>query len=87
MPYDHERMVSFLLNYYGERIQIFLKDLKDQMYTLQKCIDCQTIFQEFIPTDEFTNKLYEKIISPTYFSSYPNSVFSHLWNSTRLVGL
>ena len=64
MPYDHERMVSFLLNYYGERIKIFLKDLKDQMYTLQKCIDCQTIFQEFIPTDEFSNKLYEEIISP-----------------------
>jgi hypothetical protein len=64
MSYEHEKMVSFLQNYYGERIKFFLKDLKDQMYTLQECIDCQTIFQEFIPTDEFSYKLYEEIISP-----------------------
>tara|TARA_Y100000741_G_scaffold295722_1_gene236333 strand:- start:933 stop:1808 length:876 start_codon:yes stop_codon:yes gene_type:complete len=63
MSYGHEKMISFLENYYGENIKKYLNDLKNYKYNLIECVNCLTIFQDFIPTDEFSFQLYEEIIS------------------------
>tara|TARA_Y100000590_G_C15613488_1_gene974800 strand:- start:401 stop:1276 length:876 start_codon:yes stop_codon:yes gene_type:complete len=61
--YGDQKMISFLEKYYGENIKNYIKTLKDYEYNLIECSNCKTIFQEYIPTDEFSFKLYEEIIS------------------------
>lgn len=63
ISYSHQKLVLFLKEYYGENITKYLKDLKNYSYNLLECNACLTIFQENIPTDEFSFILYEEIIS------------------------
>jgi 2-polyprenyl-3-methyl-5-hydroxy-6-metoxy-1,4-benzoquinol methylase len=63
MPYDHKILKTFLYNYYKEKINSFYKNLKNEIYILNKCKDCSTIFQEYIPSEKFSYDLYEKLIS------------------------
>ena len=37
--------------------------LKDFDYQLVECNECKLIFQKYIPDSEFSNKLYDEIIS------------------------
>ena len=61
--YDDQKLTLFLSKYYGENIKNYIKDLKNYSYNLLECSTCLTIFQENIPTDEFSFILYEEIIS------------------------
>lgn len=63
MSYSDQRLILFLNEYYGKNIQNYTKDLKNYSYNLLECGTCLAIFQENIPTDEFSFILYEEIIS------------------------
>ncbi len=53
-------MKIFLERYYKERID--LKKLSEHYYKLLECKNCKLIFQAQIPSDEFSEHLYEDII-------------------------
>ena len=53
-------MRSFLSSYYKKNIN--LDELKNFNYVLFECENCKLIFQEQIPDEKFSLKLYEDII-------------------------
>ncbi len=63
LSYKDKKMIFFLENYYGKNIDEYLNKLNNFNYTLLECLNCGLIFQEYIPTDQFSFKLYEEIIS------------------------
>lgn len=60
LSYKSEKMKIFLKRYYKERID--LKKLSENYYKLLECKNCNLIFQAQIPSDEFSQHLYEDII-------------------------
>ena len=60
LPYNSEKMSSFLEKYYKGLINI--KRLDGHEYKLLECQYCNLIFQEQIPDKEFSHELYEKFI-------------------------
>ena len=63
ISYGNKKITSFLEKYYGIKIKDYLDELTNYDYTLLECNDCKTIFQKYIPNDDFSFKLYEEIIS------------------------
>lgn len=61
-PYISEKILKFLNEYYENKMPIHL--LKKFDYELLECIKCKFIFQKYIPDKEFSNEIYDKIISP-----------------------
>ena len=60
LPYNSEKIVKFIKTYYKNSLNII--ELDGYEYTLLECLNCSLIFQEQIPDEEFSIKLYEKII-------------------------
>ena len=58
--YGDEKLSNFLKSYYGDKIE--LKKIKNNKYTLLECINCSLIFQEEVPSNNFSNILYEDLI-------------------------
>jgi|TARA_B100000780_G_scaffold276327_1_gene244685 ubiquinone/menaquinone biosynthesis C-methylase UbiE len=61
IPYKDEKILKFLNEYYENKMPVHL--LKDFDYQLAECNECKLIFQKYIPDEEFSNELYDKIIS------------------------
>ena len=61
IPYNDKKILNFLNEYYENKMPVHL--LKDFDYQLVECDNCKLIFQKYIPDDEFSNQLYDKIIS------------------------
>lgn len=59
--YSDEKITSFLKSYYENKIE--LDKIKNYKYTLLECINCSLIFQEEIPSSDFSNILYEDLIN------------------------
>ncbi len=60
LPYQSEKIASFLNNYYKNLIKISSLDTHE--YNLMQCLECNLIFQEQIPDDQFSENLYEIFI-------------------------
>ena len=61
--YDDEIIKFYLINYYGEKKYENFKDqISHVKYELLKCDDCKFIWQKYIPNENFSIDLYEKII-------------------------
>jgi 2-polyprenyl-3-methyl-5-hydroxy-6-metoxy-1,4-benzoquinol methylase len=61
--YDDENIKFYLINYYGEKKYENFKDqISHVKYELLKCDDCKFIWQKYIPNENFSIDLYEKII-------------------------
>ena len=59
--YSSNILQKFLLSYYkNEKI---LDILKFNLYEIVECIECTGLFQKFIPDDNLSYYLYEKLIS------------------------
>ena len=61
ISYKDEKILKFLNEYYENKMPVHL--LKDFDYQLVECNECKLIFQKYIPDSEFSNKLYDEIIS------------------------
>ena len=59
LPYKN---ISFLKNYYEDRINPYLNELEKHDYVISECLNCSLIFQKYIPNENFAEQLYEKII-------------------------
>ncbi len=61
--YSNSELLEFFEKFYGAQHINILKDyLKEKDFSILKCFDCNFIWQKFIPDDEFSDILYEKII-------------------------
>ena len=58
--YSDKKLSSFLKSYYGNKIK--LDKIKNKKYTLLECINCSFIFQEEVPSNNFSEILYEDLI-------------------------
>lgn len=59
--YSSSNLQEFLLSYYKNRE--ILDILKFNLYEIVECIECTGLFQKFIPDDNLSYYLYEKLIS------------------------
>jgi len=62
LPYKSEKISNFINRYYKNLIKS--SSLNGHEYKLLQCLDCNLIFQEQIPDDQFSKDLYEKFIDP-----------------------
>lgn len=62
ISYKDEKVLKFFYDYYNGNMPTNFFDKYD--YQLLECNNCQLIFQKNIPDKEFSNELYDKIISP-----------------------
>ena len=61
ISYNDASVLNFLNEYYSGRMPVNF--LKDYNYELMECTNCRLIFQKYIPDDQFSMELYDKIIS------------------------
>ena len=67
LPYEHEVLNDYLTEFYtAQNGEIDLSYVKDETYALIKCQNCELIFQEYIPNEEFMQILYSKWINPEF---------------------
>jgi len=62
LSYKDNNIKSFLKSYYGYEISNFFSSLENYNYNLILCKNCNTIYQEYIPSIEFSIKLYNEIM-------------------------
>ena len=62
LPYKSDKISSFINHYYKSLIKD--SSLDGYEYNLLQCLNCNLIFQEQIPDDQFSKDLYEKFIDP-----------------------
>ena len=62
LPYKSEKISNFINRYYKNLIKG--SSLDGYEYNLLQCLNCNLIFQEQIPDDQFSKDLYEKFIDP-----------------------
>ena len=60
--YNSNILKTFLSNYYKNKEIIDI--LKLDTYEIVECIKCRGLFQKYIPNEELSYYLYEKLISP-----------------------
>ena len=56
-PFFDERILSFIDKYYQNQIPHSV--LENTNYSIQKCLNCTGLFQEYILNDKFMGELYE----------------------------
>ena len=63
LKYSSVEIVEYFKSFYGVAHSDILNDyLINKKFSILKCFDCNFIWQKFIPNEEFSNLLYEKII-------------------------
>ncbi len=75
LPYKN---ISFLKNYYKDKINPYLNELEKYDYVISECLNCSLIFQKHIPNENFSELLYEKIINDEESKIKKLSVSGHL---------
>ena len=70
LPYKSEKISNFINHYYKSYIKS--SSLDGHEYNLLQCLNCNLIFQEQIPDDQFSKDLYEKFIDPNESLSKKN---------------
>ena len=59
--YSDEKLKNFILKYYQSR---FLTEIiRNDFYEICECLNCSGLFQKYEPDEEFSDFLYDKIIS------------------------
>jgi len=64
IPYNSEKCKSFINNYYNEYSDEITSILKNKNYSILICLDCEFMWQKYIPDENFLFELYEKYIDP-----------------------
>lgn len=64
LPYQDPILTSYLEAFYNSQGFIDFSYLNDVDYVILKCLDCNFIFQQNIPSDELMEILYDKWIDP-----------------------
>ena len=87
LSYGEKQIVNFLESYYKEKISI--GSLKNHNYTLLECKNCNLIFQQEIPTNEFSQQLYEQIIDKEFSLSkkkdFEKKFYKKLYYESNLI--
>lgn len=86
-PYEDDIMTSYLNNFYNPQGRIEHDFLKGIDYTLVECVNCQLIYQQFIPDGFLMNKLYEEWIDPSFAhgNSLKRNLRYHTKNSYEII--
>lgn len=61
IKYSEEKVMTFITKYY--KSNFLNKILKNCIYEICECFDCSGLFQKYEPDTEFSDFLYDKIIS------------------------
>jgi len=59
--YSHPDLQTFINKYYQS--SLLNQKLQNETYEISECINCEGLFQTFIPDDNFSNFLYNDLIS------------------------
>lgn len=62
LDYSHEALKKYIREHYSDREDRYLSLDRDAHYSLLRCDQCGLIYQQEIPNDEFTYKIYEEWI-------------------------
>jgi hypothetical protein len=62
-PYSNPGIQNFLLSFYGEQGNPSPYLLKDEIFQIEECGNCEMIFQSYIPDNQSLNLLYTEWIS------------------------
>ena len=85
LPYKSEKISNFINHYYKNLIKG--SSLDGYEYNLLQCLNCNLIFQEQIPDDQFSKDLYEKFIDPneTLTTLIESNIDSSIFNNQTSV--
>lgn len=72
--YSSNILQEFLLSYYKN--SKILDIVKFNLYEIVECMECAGLFQKFIPDDNLSYYLYEKLISP--YDSFKKKIMLHI---------
>ena len=64
LPYEDEKIKNYLDNFYDHQGGVEHDYLKNTNYCLNTCLECELVYQKYIPNDFLMNKLYEEWINP-----------------------
>ena len=64
VPYSDRQLSSYLARYYGDQGNPRLDRLDGENYRLMECPECGLVFQDRVPTSDFSMELYEVWIDP-----------------------
>lgn len=88
-PFLGKEILNFIDDYYQNQIPHYV--LEDTDYSIQKCLSCTGLFQEYIFNDDFMGELYENWISKEEsikkkidFSTYNFSLYTSDLNKINL---
>ena len=62
LPYDDKKLKDYIDHFYNPQGGVEHDYLKNAVYSLIACLDCELVFQENIPNDNLMYKLYEEWI-------------------------
>jgi len=62
--FTEEPIKSYLENFYNSQGVIQFEYLKNELYSLSNCLNCDLIFQRYIPNDNLMKIIYEEWIDP-----------------------
>lgn len=66
IKFNHKDIIKFFNSEYDKKTSRFLKKkIGNKYFILKKCIDCDFIWQENTPKENFLKKIYDNIIDPT----------------------
>ena len=63
-PFDEDPVKSYLMEFYSKQGKVEFEYLKDALYHIVKCNNCELIYQKEIANDELMERLYEHWIDP-----------------------
>jgi 2-polyprenyl-3-methyl-5-hydroxy-6-metoxy-1,4-benzoquinol methylase len=62
ISYNDRKLSDFLIRYYGKKIIHQLKKLSKYYYILNSCVNCNLIFQKYVPDKKLMFEIYENLI-------------------------
>ena len=88
IPYKDEKIKNYLDNFYNPQGGVEHDYLKGANYCLNACLECELVYQKYIPNDFLMHKLYEEWINPKiileeqeryplwYYENYSNQIIN-----------
>ncbi|MEA2018688.1 MAG: class I SAM-dependent methyltransferase [Campylobacterota bacterium] len=73
IPYEE---MKELLSNYNNFNELVFNDFKNLEYSLMECSNCKSLYQEYMPSDLFSEILYEKWIDPNKSFEYQTTKYS-----------